>query len=141
MQMVNISDILQVMYETALTVSKRVELQERPSSTDTSSADFIVVELPSAISDMEEAQDGGYGYYNTTGQFTVFVKDKKSAKNPNAISVKTLSRIVSELMGKFPVKDEKRSVKLRRPRVLIPGQSDERGYHYSVIQCDITTLV
>lgn len=139
--MVNIGDILQVMYDTALTVSKRVELQERPSSTDTSSADFIVVELPSAISDMEEAQDGEYGYYVTTGQFTVFVKDRKSAKNPNAMSVKTLSRIVSELMGKFPVKDTARSVKLRRPRVLIPGQTDERGYHYSVIQCEITTLV
>lgn len=139
--MVNIGDILEVMYETARTVSKRVELQERPSSTDTSSADFIFVELPSAISDMEEAQDGEYGYYVTTGQFTVFVKDKKSAKNPNAISVKTLSRIVSELMGKFPVKDTARSVKLRRPRVLIPGQTDERGYHYSVIQCEITTLV
>lgn len=139
--MVNIGDILEVMYETARTVSKRVELQERPSSTDTSSTDFIVVELPSAISDMEEAQDGEYGYYVTTGQFTVFVKDKKSAKNPNAISVKTLSRIVSELMGKFPVKDTARSVKLRRPRVLIPGQTDERGYHYSVIQCEITTLV
>lgn len=139
--MVNIGDILEVMYETARTVSKRMELQERPSSTDTSSADFIVVELPSAISDMEEAQDGEYGYYVTTGQFTVFVKDKKSAKNPNAISVKTLSRIVSELMGKFPVKDTARSVKLRRPRVLIPGQTDERGDHYSVIQCEITTLV
>lgn len=139
--MTDMSDIIKVMYDTAKKVCDKVYLQNRPASTTSRSEKFIVVELPSMITNNEISQDGSYNDYSTTGQFTIFVRDRASSKNSNEVSILTASDMVNSLKQLFPVKDVEKSVKLRRPRVMIPSESDDRGFHYSVIQCDITTNV
>lgn len=139
--MTDMVDILEVMYDTAMQVCNNVYIQNRPASTSTKNDKFIVVELPSAITDNEISQDGSYNDFSTTGQFTIFVKDRSSSKNSNATPIVKANELANSLKGLFPVKDVERSVKLRRPRIMIPSVSDDRGFHYTVIQCDITTNV
>lgn len=139
--MTDMMDILEVMYEAAKEVCENVYLQNRPSSTTTKNEKFIVVELPSVITNNEISQDGSYNDFSTTGQFTIFVKDRSSSKNGNATPIEKTNELVNSLKGLFPIKDKEKSVKLRRPKIMIPPVSDERGFHYTVIQCDITTNV
>lgn len=139
--MTDMSDIIKVMYDTAKKVCDKVYLQNRPASTTSRSEKFIVVELPSMITNNEISQDGSYNDYSTTGQFTIFVKDRSSSKNSNEASIQAASDMINSLKKLFPVKDIEKRVKLRRPRLMIPSESDDRGFHYSVIQCDITTNV
>ena len=131
--MVNVEDLYKAMYYGLKDVCK-VYLQDRPSAVKDSVGEFLVAELPSAISEVEMGQDGDYGLYATTAQILVFVKDDTSASDPNRLSVTRLSEICKAVMGKFPIVDKERGVTLSKARLVINAASDERGFHYSVIQ-------
>ncbi len=135
--MVKVEDLYKAMYYPLSDVGK-VYLQDRPSAVKDSTDEFLVVELPSGISEVEMGQDGEYGLYSTTAQVLVFVKDNISASNPNQLSVTRLSELCAAVMGKFPIVDKERDVTLSKPRLMINAASDERGFHYSVIQSKLT---
>lgn len=135
--MVNVEDLYKAMYYPLSEIGK-VYLQDRPSAVKKSAGEFLVAELPSAISDMEIAQDGEYGLYETTAQILVFVKDETSASDPNRLPVTRLSELCAAVMGKFPIVDKARGVTISKPRLMINAASDERGFHYSVIQGKLT---
>ena len=135
--MVKVEDLYKVMYYPLSEIGK-VYLQDRPSAVKDSTDEFLVAELPSGISEVEQGQDGEYGLYSTTAQVLVFVKDLISASNPNQLSVTRLSELCAEVMGKFPIKDKARGVTLSKPRLTLNAASDERGFHYSVIQSKLT---
>lgn len=102
--MTDMSDIIKVMYDTAKKVCDKVYLQNRPASTTSRSEKFIVVELPSMITNNEISQDGSYNDYSTTGQFTIFVRDRASSKNSNEVSILTASDMVNSLKKTFSCK-------------------------------------
>lgn len=137
MAMVKVEDLYKAMYYSLSEIGK-VYLQNRPSAVKDSTDEFLVAELPSGISEVEQGQDGEYGLYWTTAQVLVFVKDDISASNPNQLSVTRLSELCAEVMGKFPIKDKARGVTLSKPRLTLNAASDERGFHYSVIQSKLT---
>ena len=135
--MVKVEDLYKAMYYPLSDVGM-VYLQDRTSAVKYSTDEFLVVELPSGISEVEMGQDGEYGLYSTTAQVLVFVKDNISASNPNQLSVTRLSELCEAVMGKFPIVDKERDVTLSKPRLMINAASDERGFHYSVIQSKLT---
>lgn len=113
-------------------VSDHVFLQDRPSSVEKSLNDFVVVSLPVQINETEMGQDDEYGHYWTTVRFEIFVRDKSTASNPNAVSINIVNEKFKTLKSLFPVK--KNRMLIQKPRILIPSSSDNEGFHYTTIQ-------
>ena len=131
--MIDLADILKTMRDMVKgTVSDHVFLQERPSSVEHSMDDFVVVSLPVQIHEVEMGQDDEYGYYQTTVRFEIFVRDRATASNPNAVNINVVNDKLKRLKGLFPVKRD--GILIQKPRILIPSAKDGEGFHYTVIQ-------
>ena len=131
--MIDLTDILKTMRDMVKgTVSDHVFLQERPSSVERSMDDFVVVSLPVQIHEVEMGQDDEYGYYQTTVRFEIFVRDRATASNPNAVNINIVNDKLKRLKGLFPVKRD--GILIQKPTILIPSAKDGEGFHYTVIQ-------
>lgn len=131
--MIDFVDILKMMRDMVKgTVSDHVFLQDRPSSVEVSMDDFVVVSLPVQINETEIGQDDEYGHYWTTARFEIFIRDKATASNPNAVSINAVNEKVKILKRLFPAK--KNGILIQKPKILIPSSSDGEGFHYTIIQ-------
>lgn len=136
--MIGIRDIFESLYDAMKDVCENVYLQERPTSVIEHTDSYIVVSLHSTIANREIDITGEYDYYVTTGQIEIYVKDKISANKPNRIDVNKVDTLVKGVLGKFPIKDDK--ILASRPRITL-ATSDGNGFHCTIIQTRITTLV
>lgn len=136
--MMSIRQILKSIYDAVDGICGRTFLQERPKSVIESLSDYIVVRVVSSINNKEIDQTGSYDYFNTTIQIEVYVKDRINASNPNQININALDEKVSQVLALFPIKDE--YVHAMRPVVTLT-MSDGNGFHCSIIQARLTTLV
>lgn len=84
-------------------VCDRVFPRNRPKAVDKKINSYIVVFFPSSIYNNEMNSDGSYNDYTTTVQIEVYVKDKVSAGNPNALDVTQVDEKVKAVMGRFPI--------------------------------------
>lgn len=136
--MVSIRQILKSVYDAVEGICDRTFLQERPKSVIEGMKDYIVVRVVSSINNREIDQTGSYDYYDTTIQIEVYVKDRGSASNPNLIDINSMDDKVTQVMSLFPIKDE--YIHAMRP-VITLSMSDGNGFHCTIIQARLTTLV
>lgn len=136
--MISIKEILKSVYDAVEGICERTFIQDRPKSVIESINDYIVVRAVSSFSNMEIDEKGSYDYYNTTIQIEVYVKDRINASNPNQIDINTLDEKVTSVLSLFPIKDS--NIFAMRPRVSL-SISDGNGFHCTIIQARLTTLV
>lgn len=131
--MFDVVELLRIMRDAVKgSVTEHVFLQERPSSVEHSTDEFVVVSLPTRIYEMEVGQDDEYGYYQTTVRFEIFVRDRATAGNPNAVNINVVNDKLKRLKSIFPVRKD--GILIQRPSIIIPSSSDGEGFHYTTIQ-------
>lgn len=134
--MISSKDLLQDMYEAVKGIADKTYLLERPSSTSDSLNSFIVCNLPSAIYNQEMSDDGEYGYYTTTAQFEIYVRDRVTSSNINQVDIMNLSRVVGSVLSKFPMN-------LSHCIITNPVEtlsiSDGKQFHCTIIQGKLIT--
>lgn len=136
--MIGIRDIFESLYNAMKDVCENVYLQERPSSVIERVDSYIVVSLHSTVANREIGNAGEYNFYVTTGQIEIYVRDKVSANKPNRIDINEVDELVKGVIGKFPIKDD--NILATKPRITL-ATSDGNGFHCTIIQTRITTLV
>lgn len=124
------------MRDASIGVSKNVYVQDRPKSTDKSVSDYIVVSANNSIYNKETNSDGSYNLYNTTVRFTLFVRDRMSAKNFNSINIKPLNDKLLALLSVFPYNGA--HTVISKPQVLTSG-NDDSGFHYVMVSAELVT--
>lgn len=117
-------------------VCDRVFPRNRPKSVDKKINSYIVVFFPSSIYNNEMNSDGAYNDYSTTLQIEVYVKDKASADNPNALDVSQVDDKVKSVMDRFPISTK--NIIVTNP--MITMQTDDGdGYSVTIIQGRLRT--
>lgn len=117
-------------------VCDRVFTRNRPKAVDKKINSYIVVFFPSSIYNNEMNSDGAYNDYSTTLQIEVYVKDKVSADNPNALDVSQVDDKVKSVMGRFPISTK--NIIVTNP--MITMQTDDGdGYSVTIIQGRLRT--
>lgn len=134
--MVNSRDILQDMYNAVYGICNKVFLLDRPESTSDELNSFIVISLPSAIRNNEMDDAGESDDYSTTAWFEVYVRDKVSSKNINAVDINALSEKVQKVKALFPI-NAKHCV-IYDPDELMTD-SDGKQFHLTYIRAKIRT--
>ena len=134
--MVNSRDILHDMYNAVSGICDKVFLLDRPSSTSDDLKSFIVVSLPSAIRNNEMDDAGESNDFSTTAWFEVYVRDKVSSKNINAVDINTLSEKVQKVKALFPINAE--HCVIFDPYELMTD-SDGKQFHLTYIRAKIRT--
>lgn len=118
----NIVDLLEVLYRAMTGVSKKVFTTNRPSSTDESMDDFIVVSFPTSI-----IPNGVYGY--TTCRISLYARD-----NSNGENLPLLRDLQNKAYERLPINHERCSIYEPTP---INAGSDKLGFHCMQIQCKV----
>lgn len=117
-------------------VCDRVFPRNRPKAVDKKINSYIVVFFPSYIYNNEMNSDGSYNDYTTTVQIEVYVRDKVSASNPNALDVTHVDEKVKAVMGRFPISTE--NILVTNP--MITMQTDDGdGFSVTIIQGRLRT--
>lgn len=117
-------------------VCDRVFPRNRPKAVDKKINSYIVVFFPSSIYNNEMNSDGSYNDYTTTVQIEVYVRDKVSASNPNALDVTHVDEKVKAVMGRFPISTK--NIIVRNP--MITMQTDDGdGFSVTIIQGRLRT--
>lgn len=124
------------MYEAVKGICDKVFLLDRPESTSDELNSFIVLSLPSAIRNNEMDDAGESNDYSTTAWFEVYVRDKVSAKNINAVDINALSEKVQKVKTLFPI-NAKHCV-IYDPDELMTD-SDGKQFHLTYIRAKIRT--
>lgn len=107
-------------------LSKYVFKGQRPSKVDTSMSDFIVVSVPSVLSDMN-------AYGRCTSRIEIFVKNlSDGTKNSTMLSLK-----FEKLNQLFPIENDTYLFDIYP--TIIPLGNDKEGYN--VIAININTLI
>jgi hypothetical protein len=117
----------------------KVYLQERPKAVEPKNRPntYLVLALPSEIYNQEISSNGSYNDYTSTAQIEVYVRDKKSAENPNEVDIVTLSKKVKAVMERLaPFTDE--YITIKEPELVLQV-SDGSGFHVSIIQAQLRT--
>ena len=109
--------------------------KDRPESVQDKVQSFIVISMPSMI-DMPLV---GSNDYNTDLEIEVFVRDKNTKASPNLIRLETIENKMQLLFDKFPYRFT--DFKVGKPKIMFHGKDDGKGFHYSLIQAQITTFV
>lgn len=117
-------------------VCDRVFPRNRPKSVDKNINSYIVVFFPSSIYNNEMNSDGAYNDYSTTLQIEVYVKDKASADNPNALDVSQVDDKVKSVMDRFPISTK--NIIVTNPRITMQTD-DGDGYSVTIIQGRLRT--
>lgn len=128
-------DILQEMYGAVKGICDETFLIERPASTSDNLQSFIVCTLSSGIYD-EVIGNGEYNFFTTTAQFEIYVRDKTSSKNLNAVNINVVGKKVKALKSLFPIITE--HVEITTPRETL-NISDGKQFHCTIIQAKLTT--
>lgn len=134
--MVNSRDILQDMYAAVKGICDKVFLLDRPESTSDELNSFIVISLPSAIRNNEMDDAGESDDYSTTAWFEVYVRDKVSSKNINAVDINIISEKVQKVKALFPINAE--HCVIYDPDELMTD-SDGKQFHLTYIRAKIRT--
>lgn len=98
----------------------------RPNAVGDPMREFALLRISQPI------RDRGDTYQSTTGQIVIFVRDVNGMEN-----VCELERLQNAVLGLFPIVTE--MFHARRP-ALFPGGTDDAGFHYIIIQFNITIL-
>lgn len=133
--MITGKDILQDMYEAVKGLTDKTFLMERPASTSDDVSSFIVCKLPSVIFNSTIGGED-YNLYTTTAQFEVFIRDKVSSTNTNAIDIMKMDKTVRALRNLFPITGK--SCMLTRPEETLVI-SDGKQFHCTIIQARVIT--
>ena len=120
-------EVLQSLYELTADITSNRFITTRPSSTDKSMQEFLLIRVPQPI------RDRGDTYQSTKGQISVFVRDVQGGLE-NTFRLEELQQAVMEL---FPIVADHYHAKMP---VLLPGGSDGVGFHSLIIQFNITIL-
>lgn len=136
--MINLKDYIQALYEAVQGVADAVYIADRPTAVLPKTDTFIVVDIPSYISNREMDKTGDFGYYVTTATIDLFVRDKQTAQKVGQVNILKMDTLLKKLLELFPIKDEERSVLVSNPRVILSA-SDGNGFHYTSIQARLTT--
>lgn len=136
--MVNIKDYLQALYEAVQGCADAVYIADRPTAVSEKTGTFIVVDIPSYISNREMDRSGDYDYYVATATIDIFVKDKKSAQKVGQVDIVKMDALLKKVLALFPIEDTERNVFVSNPRTILSA-SDGNGFHYTSIQARLTT--
>ena len=123
----DIEQIYRAMYGIAKKCVSKVFTSDRPSSTDTALASFIVVSLPTSITN-----ELALGF--TTAKFQIFVKDTTAGLE----NISGISSIKKALYGQLPVTIDNKW-NFTDPMFLQIG-SDGKGFHVYSITTSLTIL-
>lgn len=110
--------------------------RNRPKAVDKKINSYIVVFFPSSIYNNEMNSDGAYNDYSTTLQIEVYVKDKASADNPNALDVSQVDDKVKSVIERFPISTK--NIIVTNPRITMQTD-DGDGYSVTIIQGRLRT--
>lgn len=124
------------MYKAVKGICDKVFLLDRPESTSDELNSFIVLSLPSAIRNNEMDDAGESDDYSTTAWFEVYVRDKVSSKNINAVDINALSEKVQKVKALFPINSE--HCVIYDPDELMTD-SDGKQFHLTYIRAKIRT--
>ncbi len=120
-------EVLQSLYELTADITPNRFITTRPSSTDKSMQEFLLIRLPQGI------YDRGDTYQSTKGQISIFVRDVQGGLE-NTFTLEKLQKTIVDL---FPIVAEHYHAKMP---VLLPGGTDGAGFHSLIIQFSITIL-
>lgn len=140
--MISVNDILKELKEACKAVCTTVDLQERASATNEGRNVFCVVSLPVSINDRVCGYH--YDWFAKTGvEFEIYVKDRATASNPNSPNVPTMDELVNQMMSMFPMvfPDCDTPFRVVRPEIIYWGRTDYNGFHSTLIQAILDTLV
>lgn len=110
--------------------------RNRPKAVDKKINSYIVVFFPSSIYNNEMNSDGAYNDYSTTLQIEVYVKDKASADNPNALDVSKVDDKVKSVMERFPISTK--NIIVTNPKITMQTD-DGDGFSVTIIQGKLRT--
>lgn len=110
--------------------------RNRPKAVDKKINSYIVVFFPSSIYNNEMNSGGAYNDYSTTLQIEVYVKDKASADNPNALDVSQVDDKVKSVMERFPISTK--NIIVTNPKITMQTD-DGDGYSVTIIQGRLRT--
>lgn len=117
-------DILKMLTEIFSDVSRNVFVTSRPSGTEESMKDFVVVSLPIGIYDR-------HAYQDTYCRIEVFARNRKNGMEATDI----LDTMQQAVIDKFPLSNKLFSATTPR---LLPGGNDGLGFHCLIIQAKMT---
>lgn len=117
-------DILKKLTEIFGDVSRNVFVTSRPSASEDTMKDFIVVSLPIGIYDR-------HAYQDTYCRIEVFVRNRKNGME----ATDALDTMQQAVIDKFPLSNELFSATTPR---LLPGGDDGLGFHCLIIQAKMT---
>lgn len=134
--MYSIKQIYKSMYDAVVGISDEVYIQDRPQSIDKRIDSYILLEINSSIVNNEMNPNGEYGIFSGVVRFVLFVRNRTSAKNFNAININKMDEKFHELMSVFPISDD--FVHITRPSVLMSG-NDGSDFHFVAVNALIKT--
>ncbi len=117
-------DILYDLYTTLSSIAK-VYMPNRPTTVETALTEFIVVDLPGTMRDLNAYQDANL-------RIDLFRKDFANGIE----DVNGLDALYKKIIAKFPIVTN--TFRAISPR-LVAGGSDGKGYHYLMIYANILT--
>lgn len=129
-------EVLQSLYDLTADITPNRFISTRPNSVGSQMGEFLLIRLPQTI------YDRGDTYQTTKGQIVLFARDiEGSDAVGNAISgiedALQLEKMLSSAMELFPVITDRYVAK---SPLLLAGGSDGAGFHYIIIQFNITIL-
>lgn len=136
--MIRILDYMKVAHDAVKAVCDKVYLKDRPKSVDQKSDAYIVVDMPSYISNREIDYSGSFDYYVTTINIYIYVRDKVTPKHFENIDIVKMDELLKQVLALFPIADKEKGVKIHRPRVVV-SNSDGDGWHFSLVSARMTT--
>lgn len=134
--MYSIKQIYKSMYDAVVGVSDEVYIQDRPQSIDKRIDSYILLEINSPIVNNEMNPNGEYDTFSGVVRFVLFVRNRTSAKNFNAININMMDEKFQELMSVFPISDD--FVHITRQSVLMSG-NDGSDFHFVAVNALIKT--
>ena len=134
--MYSIRQIYKSMYEAINGICDKIYIQDRPQSIDKRIDSYMLLEINSSITNEEQNPDGEYNMFSGIVRFVLFLRNRTSANNFNAVNIDTLEEKFKLLMSKFPVSDD--FVFITRPYVLMSG-NDGSDFHYVAVNASIKT--
>ena len=116
-------EVLQSLHELTADITPNRFITTRPSSTDKSMQEFLLISL-------NEIRNPADTYQLTRGRITIFVRDVQGGLE-NTFTLEKLQKDISAL---FPIRTP---LYLATRPVLLPGGSDGAGFHSLIIQFNI----
>ena len=132
--MYSIKQIYKSMNSAVAGICDKVYIQDRPLSIDERIKSYLLLEISSSIENQEMNSDGAYNLSILTVRFVLFVRNRTSAKNINAMDINELDKKFSSIMSIFPYSDD--YVTITRPYILMSG-NDGSDFHYIAINADL----